>query len=88
MSSCKSQTFSGAGHRKKYQAKRTGICTKLPKGFWRFFIDKRRRLCLNGTNPQKTLTENLSLSSSDPESRRSVRAGADEWDDLVPESVL
>ena len=36
---------------------------------------------------KKTLKENLSLSEA-PESRRSVWAGAEGWDDLVPESAL
>ena len=36
---------------------------------------------------KKTLMENLSLSEA-PESRRSVGAGAEGWDDLVPESAL
>ena len=76
MSALKSQTFSTAGHCKKYQASTHDVCANSLNRNLIFPVDKKERLCLNDTNPRKTLTENLSFPSSDPESRRLVRAGA------------
>ena len=51
-------------------------------------IDKPRGLCLNVSNTEKTLTENLPFHSLAAESRWVVRTGAGAKGDLIPESVL